>query len=57
METLTYILEDVYSIHNNALGSFEEELLGMKESFGHPLDLLIVMVVNLTTVVEHIANI
>ena len=57
METLTDILENVNSVYNNALGGFKQELLRVEERLSHPLDLLIVVMVNLATVVEHVANI
>ena len=57
METLTDILENVNSVYNNALGGFKQELLRVEERLSHPLDLLIIVMVNLATVVEHVANI
>ena len=57
METLTNILENVNSVNNDALSGFEKELLRVKESLSHPLDLFIVVMVNLAAVVKHIADI
>ena len=57
MERFSDILENVDSVDDDALSSLEEELFGVEESFSHSLDLLIVMMVNLSTVVQHVANI
>ena len=57
MERFSDILENVDSVDDDALSGLEEELFGVEESFCHSLDLLIVMMVNLPTVVEHVANI
>ena len=57
MKTLTDIFKDVDSVNNDTFCSLEQELFGMKESFSHSLNLLIVVVIDLAAVVEHIANI
>ena len=57
METLSDVLEDVNSVDDDALGGLEEELLGVEEGLGHSLDLLVVVVVDLSAVVEHVANV
>lgn len=57
METLPDVLEHVYSIDDDALGSLKKELLGVEEGLGHPLDLLVVVMVNFPAVVKHITDI
>ena len=57
VETLANIFENIYSINNNTLGGFKKELLRMKESLSHPLDLLVVVVVDFATVVKHVTDI
>ena len=57
VETLTNIFENVNSINNNALSGFKEKLFWMKESLSHPLDLLIVMMVDFATVIEHVTDV
>ena len=57
VETLADILKDIDSVNNNALSGFEKELLWVKESLSHPLDLLVVVVVDLATVVKHVADV
>ena len=57
VETLADIFEDIDSVNNNALSGFEKELLRVKESLSHPLDLLVVVVVDLATVVKHVTDV
>ena len=57
METLANIFENIYSINNNTLGGFKKELLRMEESLSHPLDLLIVMMVDFATMIEHVTDV
>ena len=57
VETLAGILEDVDAVDDERLSSLEEDLLGMEESLGHSLDLLVVMVIDFTTVVKHVTDI
>jgi hypothetical protein len=57
METLTSILEDVHTVDDERLVGLKEDLLRMEESLSHTLDLLVVMMINLTAVVEHVTNV
>ena len=57
METFANIFENVNSVNNNTLSGFKKELLRMEESLSHPLDLLIVVMVDFATVIEHVADI
>ena len=57
VETLTGVLEDVDTVDDKGLGGLEEDLLGMEEGLGHALDLLVVVVVDLTAVVKHVADV
>ena len=57
METLTDILEGVDTINDKGLVGLEEDLLGMEEGLGHSLELLVIVMVNLATVVEHVTDI
>ena len=57
VETFANIFENVNSVNNNALSGFKKELLRMEESLSHPLDLLIVVMVDFATVIEHVADI
>ena len=52
--SLAYVLEDVDSADDDALGVGFAQLLGMEEGLGHSLDLLVVVVVGLSAVVEHV---
>ena len=57
METFTDIFEDINSVDDNAFSGFKKKLLWVKECFGHPLNLFIVMMVYLAAMVEHITDI
>ena len=57
VETLTGILEDVNSVNDEGLSGLEENLLGVKEGLSHSLDLLIVVMIDLSTVIKHVTNI
>ena len=57
VETLAGILEDVNSVDDEGLGGLEEDLFRVEEGLSHSLDLLIVMMVDLTTVVKHVTDI
>ena len=57
VETFANIFENVNSVNNNTLSGFKKELLRMEESLSHPLDLLIVVMVDFATVIEHVADI
>ena len=57
MKRFSDIFENINSINDDALSCFEEELFWMKERFSHSLDLFIIVVVDLSAMVEHIANI
>jgi len=57
METLTGVLENVYSIHDEGLSGLEKKLLGVEESLGHALDLLVVVMINLAAMVKHVADV
>ena len=57
VETLAGVLENVDTVDDERLVGLEEDLLGVEERLSHPLDLLVVVVVNLAAVVEHVANV
>ena len=57
VETLTHVLKDVDAVDNDAFSGLKEELLWVKESLSHSLDLLIVVVINLSAVVEHVTDV
>ena len=57
VETLTGVLEHVDTVDDKRLVGLEEDLLGVEERLSHSLDLFVVVMVNLTAVVEHVANI
>ena len=57
METLAGILKNVHTIDDKRFGGLEEDLLGVEEGLGHSLDLLVVMMIDFTTVVKHITNV
>ena len=57
VETFACILENVYAVNNKRFIGLKKDLFRMEESFGHPLNLLVVVVVNLATVVEHVADV
>ena len=57
MEGLAHVLEDVDSADDDALGVGFAQLLGVEEGLGHSLDLLVVVVVELSAVVEHVAEV
>ena len=57
VETLTSVLEHVDTVHDERLGCLEQDLLGVEEGFSHPLDLFIVMMINLTTMVKHVTDV
>ena len=57
VKTLSDILEDVDSINDDAFGSLKKKLFWMEEGFSHSLNLLIVMVINLSAMIKHVANI
>ena len=57
METLTSVLKNVDAVNDERLCSFEQDLLGVKVGFGHPLDLLVVVMVDFAAMIKHIANV
>ena len=57
METFTSVLENVDTVDNERLIGLEEDLLRVEERLSHPLDLLVIVVINLATVVEHVTDI
>ena len=57
VETLASVLEDVDSVDDEGLCGLEQNLLGVKVSLSHSLDLLIVVMVNLSAVIKHVANV
>ena len=57
METFTSVLENVDTVDNERLIGLEEDLLRVEERLSHPLDLLVIVVINLTTVVKHVTDI
>ena len=57
METLTGIFENVDAVNGERLSGLKKDLLGMEESLSHSLDLLVIMMINLTAVVKHVTDI
>ena len=57
VETLTSVLENVDTVDDERLGGLEEDLLGVEVSLSHSLDLLVIVMINLTAVVKHVTNI
>lgn len=57
VETLTGVLENVDTVDDEGLGGLKEELLGVEEGLSHSLDLLVVVVVDLSAVVEHVTDV
>ena len=57
METLTSVLEHVDAVDDERLVGLKKDLLGVEERLSHPLDLLIIVMINLTAVVEHVADV
>ena len=57
METFTSVLENVDTVDNERLIGLEEDLLRVEERLSHPLDLLVIVVINLAAVVKHVADI
>ena len=57
VETLTGVLENVNTIDDKGLSGLKKELLGMEEGLSHSLDLLVVVMVDLTAVVEHVTDV
>ena len=57
VETLAGILKHIHTVNDERLVGFEEDLLGVEEGLGHSLDLLVVVVVNLTAVVKHVTDV
>jgi hypothetical protein len=57
VETLAGVLEDVNSVDNEGLGGLEENLLRVEEGLSHSLDLLIVVMIDLSAVIKHVTNI
>ena len=57
VETLTGVLEHVDSVDDKRLGGFEEDLLGMKVSLSHSLDLLVIVMIDLAAMVKHVTNV
>ena len=57
METLTGVLEDVDTVDDKRLVGLEQDLLGVEESLCHSLDLLVIVMINLSAVIEHVADV
>ena len=57
VETLTGVLEDVHAVNDERLVGLKKDLLGVEERLGHPLNLLVVVVVDLATVVKHVTDV
>ena len=57
VETLTSVLENVDTVDDERLGGLEEDLLGVEVSLSHSLDLLVIVMINLTAVVKHVTNV
>jgi len=57
MKTLACIFKHIHTVDNQRLVSLKKNLLRVQERLGHSLDLLVVVVVDLSTVVKHITNV
>ena len=57
LETLTSVLENVDTVDDERLSSFEKDLLRVKVGFRHPLDLFVVVMINLAAMIKHVANV
>ena len=57
VETLTSILKNVDSVDDKRLCGLEQDLLRVKVGFGHPLDLLVVVMVDFAAVIKHVTNV
>ena len=57
MNSLTSILKDINAIDNERLVGLEEDLFRVEEGFSHPLDLLVVVVIDFATMVEHVTDV
>ena len=57
VETLARVLEHVHPVDDERLGRLEQDLLGVQEGFSHPLDLLVIVVINLTAMIQHVTDV
>ena len=57
VETLAGVLKYVNAVDNQRLVGLKEDLLGVEEGLSHSLDLLVIVVVDLSAVVEHITDV
>ena len=57
MNSLTSVLKDINAIDNERLVGLEEDLFRVEEGFSHPLDLLVVVVIDFATMVEHVTDV
>ena len=57
MNSLTSVLKDINAIDNERLVGLEKDLFRVEEGFSHPLDLLVVVVIDFATMVEHITDV
>ena len=57
VKTLTGILKNVDAVDDKRLSGLEEDLLGMEESLSHSLDLLVIVMIDFTAMVEHVTDV
>ena len=57
MKTFTSVLEDINSVDDEGLSGLKEDLLGMEESLSHSLDLLVIVMIDFTAMVEHVTDV
>mmetsp|Transcript_10325 Transcript_10325/g.13971 ORF Transcript_10325/g.13971 Transcript_10325/m.13971 type:complete len:249 (-) Transcript_10325:41-787(-) len=57
VKTLTGVLIDINAVNNKVFGSLHQDLLGVEEGLSHALNLFVVVMVDLATVVQHVANV
>ncbi|MCP4557813.1 MAG: hypothetical protein GY836_20590, partial [Herbaspirillum sp.] len=57
VETLTGVLEHVHTVDDERLLGLEQDLLGMEEGLSHSLDLLVIVMIDFTAMVEHVTDV
>ena len=57
VETFTSIFKNVDSVDDERLCCLEQDLLRVEVGFGHPLNLLVIVMVDFTAVIKHVTNV
>ena len=57
VETLTSVLKNVDSVDDERLSCLEQDLLRVEVGFGHPLNLLVVVMVDFAAVIKHVTDV